>query len=289
MTPADLRIAALLPRHAAEVLAIYQLGIDEGQATFETVAPDWARFDAERLPGHRHVALGADERVLGWAAVSAVSGRPAYAGVVEHSVYVNPGARGLGVGAVLVDALIASTEAAGIWTVQSGIFPENAASLALHRRAGFRVIGVRQRVGCHHGVWRDVVLVERRSPNVPTLSVPTASVPTPTASEPWRQAPVACSLTADGLGERAAQWQGLLVGAGREPIPDGLRLTLPADRAGELAALAAAEQQCCAFFDFRLHFDGPLIHLEVRAPDAARELVTALFGTIGPTSGMILG
>ncbi|MFE2140817.1 GNAT family N-acetyltransferase, partial [Streptomyces sp. NPDC059456] len=103
-------------------------------------------------------------RVLGWAAVVPVSDRCAYAGVVEHSVYVHPGARGRGVGLALLTALLASADAAGIWTVQSGIFPENTASLALHRRAGFRVVGTRERIGRRDGRWRDVVLVERRSP-----------------------------------------------------------------------------------------------------------------------------
>ncbi|MBF8190251.1 N-acetyltransferase [Nonomuraea sp. K274] len=153
--------------HADQVLAIYQWGIDEGQATFETTAPAWPQFDAARLPGHRQVALGpldgASGRVLGWIAASAVSARSAYAGVVEHSVYVHPAARRRGGGLALLRALIASTEAAGVWTIQSGIFPENTASLALHTRAGFRTIGVRERIGRHHGSWRDVV-VERRSP-----------------------------------------------------------------------------------------------------------------------------
>ncbi|WP_407835769.1 N-acetyltransferase family protein [Streptomyces sp. DSM 116496] len=152
--------------HADEVLEIYQAGIDEGNATFETTAPGWAEFDAAKLSEHRFVAVGPDAQVLGWVAASKVSDRCAYAGVVEHSVYVHPGARGRGVARALLDALIASTEAAGIWTIQSGIFPENTASLALHQRAGFRVIGARERVGRHHGTWRDVVLLERRSPRI---------------------------------------------------------------------------------------------------------------------------
>ncbi|MFF9981833.1 GNAT family N-acetyltransferase [Streptomyces erythrochromogenes] len=160
------RIEALLPEHAEQVLGIYQAGIDEGNATFEERAPDWAAFDKAKLPGHRFVALDPDGRVSGWVAASAVSDRCAYAGVVEHSVYVHPDARGRGVARALLDALTASTEAAGIWTIQSGIFPENTASLALHQRAGFRVIGTRERIGRLHGVWRDVVLLERRSPNV---------------------------------------------------------------------------------------------------------------------------
>ncbi len=154
----------MLPEHAEQVLAIYRAGIEEGNATFETAAPSWTAFDAARLPAHRHVALGPDGQVLGWAAVSPVSSRPAYAGVVEHSVYVHPDHRGRGVARLLLDALIDSTEAAGIWTIQSSVFPENTASLALHTRAGFRTVGTRERVARHHGVWRDTVLIERRSP-----------------------------------------------------------------------------------------------------------------------------
>ena len=154
----------MLPADAGQVLAVYQAGLDAGDASFETAAPSWAAFDAARLPGHRHVATADDTgELLGWAAVSPVSSRSVYAGVVEHSVYVAPEARGRGVGAALLQALIDSTEAAGIWTIQSGIFPENTASLRLHERRGFRVVGVRERIGCHHGRWRDVVLVERRS------------------------------------------------------------------------------------------------------------------------------
>ncbi|MGP3690698.1 GNAT family N-acetyltransferase [Streptomyces sp. IBSNAI002] len=164
-TETGVRIAPLRPEHAEQVLAIYQLGIDEGDATFETTAPTWGAFDAAKLPGHRLVALD-DGRVLGWAAVVPVSDRCAYAGVVEHSVYVHPDARGRGIGSALLTALLASTDAAGIWTVQSGIFPENTASLALHQHAGFRVIGTRERIGLHHGTWRDVVLVEHRSPTI---------------------------------------------------------------------------------------------------------------------------
>jgi L-amino acid N-acyltransferase YncA len=156
-------IETMSARHAAAVLAIYQAGIDEGNATFEESAPAWAEFTAARLPAHRYVAV-AGGNVVGWVAASAVSSRPVYAGVVEHSVYVDPAVRGRGVGRQLLDALIASTEAAGIWTIQSRIFPENTASLALHRAAGFRVVGTRERLGQHHGRWRDVVLIERRSP-----------------------------------------------------------------------------------------------------------------------------
>jgi L-amino acid N-acyltransferase YncA len=160
------------PMHADDaeaVLRIYQAGLDTGHASFETTAPPWAAFDASKLPDHRHVAVDDDGHVLGWVAVSAVSGRCVYAGVVEHSVYVDPAAQRRGLGGALLDALITSTEAAGIWTIQSGIFPENTASLAVHQRAGFRIVGIRERIGRHESLgnrWRDVVFIERRSPLV---------------------------------------------------------------------------------------------------------------------------
>jgi L-amino acid N-acyltransferase YncA len=160
-----MRITSMIDVHARAVLAIYQAGIDEGNATFETRAPSWAAFTASRLPAHKYVATDHDA-VLGWVAASTVSDRCAYAGVVEHSVYVDPAARRRGIGRQLLQALIASTEAAGIWTIQSGIFPENTASLTLHHAAGFRDVGIRERIGEHHGRWRDVILIERRSPAV---------------------------------------------------------------------------------------------------------------------------
>jgi L-amino acid N-acyltransferase YncA len=158
-------IEPMAAEHAAAVLAIYQAGIDEGNATFETQAPAWDEFTAVRLSAHRYVAL-ADGDVAGWVAASGVSDRCVYAGVVEHSVYVHPDARGQGIGRQLLGALIASTEAAEIWTIQSGIFPENTASTALHLAAGFRIIGTRERIGQHHGRWRDVLFIERRSPSI---------------------------------------------------------------------------------------------------------------------------
>ncbi|RDH95592.1 MULTISPECIES: GNAT family N-acetyltransferase [unclassified Curtobacterium] len=150
------------------VETIYREGIATGNATFEAEPPSWEAFDAGKLPEHRFVAVAGDE-VLGWVAVSPTSTRPVYRGVVEHSVYVAATARGRGVGHLLLDALIASTEAAGIWTIQSGIFPENTASRALHGRHGFRELGTRERIGLMTfgpwtGQWRDNVLVERRSP-----------------------------------------------------------------------------------------------------------------------------
>ncbi|KTR17103.1 GNAT family N-acetyltransferase [Curtobacterium citreum] len=149
------------------VEAIYREGIATGNATFEAEPPTWEAFDDGKQPEHRFVAVDGDE-VLGWVAVSPTSTRPVYRGVVEHSVYVAAAARGRGVGHLLLDALITSTEAAGIWTIQSGIFPENTASRALHARHGFRELGTRERIGLmtfgpSTGQWRDNVLVERRS------------------------------------------------------------------------------------------------------------------------------
>jgi phosphinothricin acetyltransferase len=159
-----MRIEAMTAAHADAVLAIYQAGIDEGNASFETTAPTWEEFDSKRMPEHRYVAVDNDSAVAGWIAAVPVSERCVYAGVVEHSVYVSPNARGQGVARALLDALVTSTETAGIWTIQSGIFPENIASIRLHTAAGFSVVGTRDRIGQHHDRWRSVVLMERRSP-----------------------------------------------------------------------------------------------------------------------------
>lgn len=173
MTPADW----------PAVREIYADGIATGNATFETTAPEWATWDAGHTPEHRFVAVSAAApaaqaapaatagatdpagggAVVGWVACSPVSARCVYAGVLELSVYVSPAARGRGVGSTLLAALVASTEAAGVWTLQTGIFPENEASLALHARHGFRVVGTRERLGRLGDTWRDVVLLERRS------------------------------------------------------------------------------------------------------------------------------
>ncbi|MEU8109662.1 N-acetyltransferase family protein [Nonomuraea muscovyensis] len=161
---AGLVIRPMREADAAQVLAIYQAGLDTGQASFETVAPSWEIFIAGKLPHLRYVAADAGTgEVVGWVAASAVSPRPVYAGVVEHSVYVHPGCQAHGIGRALMSAFITAGEDAGVWTIQSGIFPENTASLALHEALGFRIVGTRERLGRHHGRWRDVLMMERRS------------------------------------------------------------------------------------------------------------------------------
>ena len=140
---------------------IYSEGIATGLATFETSTPSWLEFDANRLADHRFVATE-DGEVVGWVAVSPTSRRDCYAGVVEHSVYVAERARGRGIGRALLEALVASTDAGGIWTLQTSIFPENEPSLALHERVGFRVVGRRERIAQLAGTWRDTLLLERR-------------------------------------------------------------------------------------------------------------------------------
>ena len=159
-------VVPMTAEHWPDVARIYAAGIASGDATFETEVPDWAVWERGHLPGHRFVSLDVAGRITGWVAAVPVSDRCVYAGVVEHSVYVDPAYQGQGVGRLLLETLIASTEAAGIWTIQSGIFPENVASLAVHERVGFRVVGTRERLGRIGGRWRDVVLLERRSPLV---------------------------------------------------------------------------------------------------------------------------
>jgi L-amino acid N-acyltransferase YncA len=155
-------IEPMREEHWPEVARIYAEGIATGDATFETEVPRFERWDSTHLADHRFVALR-DGAVVGWVAVSPVSDRCVYGGVVENSVYVGDGARGAGVGAALLTRLVESTEAAGIWTIQTGVFPENGASVRLHERVGFEVVGTRKRLGKLHGVWRDVLLLERRS------------------------------------------------------------------------------------------------------------------------------
>jgi L-amino acid N-acyltransferase YncA len=158
----SVEVRPLEPEDWPAVAEIYWDGMRDGLATFETEVPSWNEWDATHLPAHRLVAelLGA---VVGWAALSPASKRRCYWGVVENSVYVTREARGLGIGRALLHALIERAEAAGIWTIETSIFPENRASLALHERCGFRVVGTRARIAKRDGVWRDTVFLERRS------------------------------------------------------------------------------------------------------------------------------
>jgi phosphinothricin acetyltransferase len=159
---------AVEPMRASDwpaVAGIYQQGIDTGDATFETRVPSWEAWDAGHLNAARLVARE-EGRVVGWAALSPVSDRCVYGGVAEVSVYVAGAARGRGIGRRLLEALAVASEEAGIWTLQAGIFPENEASLAIHRSCGFRVVGRRERLGRLAGEWRDVILLERRSRSI---------------------------------------------------------------------------------------------------------------------------
>jgi L-amino acid N-acyltransferase YncA len=151
----------LRPDDWPAVARIFGAGIATGHATFETAVPEWAEWDAARLPGHRFVAQ-LDGDVAGWVALTPYSRREAYRGVADVSVYVAAAARGQGVGRALLERLVESAREGGLWTLQAGIFPENEASLALHRRVGFRDVGVRERIAQLHGEWRDVVLLELR-------------------------------------------------------------------------------------------------------------------------------
>jgi L-amino acid N-acyltransferase YncA len=144
------------------VRSIYAAGIASGQATFETEAPTWERWHGNHLPAPRLVAV-ANESILGWAALTPVSARPVYAGVAEVSVYVAREWQGWGIGRGLLDALVTESEQKGIWTLQASIFPENVASVSLHLACGFREVGRRERIAKMIGLWRDTLLLERRS------------------------------------------------------------------------------------------------------------------------------
>lgn len=156
-------IAPMIDSDWGAVSAIYAEGLATGQATFQTTVPEWAEWDAAHLSSCRLVARGRDGEIQGWAALSPVSARPAYAGVAEVGIYVAGAARGKGVGRILLAALVSASEQDDRWMLQASIFPENTASLALHASCGFRVLGRRERVALHDGVWRDTLLLERRS------------------------------------------------------------------------------------------------------------------------------
>ena len=161
----NLEIIAMRPEHWPAIREIYAEGIATGNATFETQAPDWISWDAAH---HKHCRLIArdGETILGWAALSPVSRRQVYAGVAEVSIYVTERARAKGIGRALLESLIEQSERQGIWTLQAGIFPENVASLTLHKSCGFREVGMRRHLGQLAGIWRDVLLLERRSARI---------------------------------------------------------------------------------------------------------------------------
>ena len=158
----DINIEKMTESDWPAVAEIYREGIQTGDATFEDTVPNWCEWNTRHRQACRLVAK-AEGQITGWVVLSPISTRCVYAGVVEVSVYVKASMRGKGIGKALLAAAIEESERAGIWTLQSGIFPENMASLAVHRECGFRLVGYRERIGRMHGVWRDVVLMERRS------------------------------------------------------------------------------------------------------------------------------
>lgn len=157
-----MEIRKLLNADWPQVSLIYQKGIKTGNATFQTTAPAWEDWNASHLAACRIVAQSNGE-IIGWAALTPVSSRCVYAGVAEVSVYVDPEHSGKGIGLTLLKELVHLSEAEGIWTLQAGIFPENSASLRIHEKAGFRTLGIREKIGKQNGIWRDTVLLERRS------------------------------------------------------------------------------------------------------------------------------
>ena len=162
-TTEGVRIRPVRPGDYPAIRAIYQAGIDTGMATFETEAPEWRIWNRKFPPPFRLVALDDNRIIAGWAALSPVSSRRVYRGVQEVSIYIHPDYYGRGFGRYLLDELIRRSEAGGVWTLQAVIFPENAASLHLHRSMGFRDVGRRERIGQLNGRWHDTLLLERRS------------------------------------------------------------------------------------------------------------------------------
>jgi L-amino acid N-acyltransferase YncA len=165
VTASALQVDELTAGDWPAVSAVYADGIATRNATFETTVPSWSEWERAHMDDYRLVGR-VDGEVVGWAALSRVSDRQCYRGVAEDSVYVRNGRHGQGVGRALLSALVSRAEAAGVWTIQAGVFPENIASLKLHAACGFRVVGVRERIGQLDGAWRDVVLLERRSKEI---------------------------------------------------------------------------------------------------------------------------
>ncbi|RIJ43000.1 GNAT family N-acetyltransferase [Pontibacter oryzae] len=159
-------LSEMLPEHYPQVQEIYTLGIATQNATLEVKAPDWEEWDSKYMRSCRLVALTGQGELAGWAGLTAVSGRCVYRGVAENSVYIHPTYKGKGIGRQLLQRLVALSEQEGIWTLQAGILKENEASIKLHQQCGFRVVGMRERLGQLNGQWRDICLMERRSNSV---------------------------------------------------------------------------------------------------------------------------
>jgi len=162
----DMKFRELIFQDWQQVKDIYEEGIASGNATFQTSAPAWEEWDSSHVKNSRIIALDEADNILGWAALSPVSGRCVYAGVGEVSVYVSQNAQGKGVGKALLNELIRQSEQNGFWTLTAGIFPENIASLKIHEQAGFKILGIRESIGKMNGHWRDTILLERRSQTV---------------------------------------------------------------------------------------------------------------------------
>jgi L-amino acid N-acyltransferase YncA len=258
-TASDIEVRPLEPSDWPRVEAIYTAGIATGNATFETAAPPWPDWDSTHRPDLRYVATQNDQ-VVGWIAASNVSDRCCYAGVIEHSVYIHPDYIGKGIGKLLLSMLVDAAEAAGIWTIQSGIFPENSASIALHHACGFRTIGRRERLGQLRGTWRDVLLLEHRRSD-PSVE--------PFLAE--RTLPIACTLDEPQAGQQLDRWsetlRRLVVRVERTQTRQ-LRLALAGDPEGiaALVALAKTEKGCCSFFDFRLDIGADTVTLVIEVP-----------------------
>ena len=153
----------MLSDDAKDVLQIFQQGIDGGNATFDTCIPTWEKWDLEHIKECRFSLIDENNQVVGWCALLKVSSRKCFEGVAELSIYVDNGNQGKGLGTMLLEKIILDSEEHGFWTLQSGIFPENKGSIALHQKLGFRIVGNREKIGQTKGVWRDIVLMERRS------------------------------------------------------------------------------------------------------------------------------
>ncbi|MDP9958072.1 phosphinothricin acetyltransferase [Epilithonimonas hungarica] len=158
-------IKPLQSNHNKEILDIYKLGIETKNATFNTAVPTWEAWDKGHLK-HSRLVIKAGDKIAGWIALSPVSSRCNYSGVAEVSVYIHPGFGGLGLASKLMEMMIPESENNGIWTLQSSVFPENKASIKLHEKFGFRKVGYREKISKMNGVWRDTILLERRSPNL---------------------------------------------------------------------------------------------------------------------------